>query len=137
MKSLLIVGIDNEFVHNFAEILAKVMKFEFVDVDLEFEKVLINSFDSPIFEADEILIHKERMLLGGLTKRENIVLCVKDNTFLSNENYSVCSNSLVITIEKQNLNKIENNIQNLLKQHSTFCVLQSELTIEKMINLLR
>lgn len=137
MTSFAVVGLRREEVKNIAQMLAKNLDFEYIDLNVEFEDCLINNFDFPLSFADDILQTQETKCLSENVLRQNVVLNIADDMFLSNNNYKLFGNIKVILIEFDEQDKIKQNIQKLLKKHSNIHIKYNNLKINDLITLIR
>ncbi len=137
MKNITIVGIDNDFVKMFAHKLSKELDYRYIDANEQFDKDLLANMEYPIYLVDEILVQKENVLIKNLVKKENVVISISDDMFLSNEHYKFFENSLVFLIIDEKVGKIQKNIQNLLKKHVNFTFDKNEISTNDIIKIIR
>ena len=135
MKSIVVVSLNNQLAKNCAQSLAKKLKMDFLDFELEFNKLLISSINAPTILVDEVLQQKETALMLKLTKTPNSIIYLPENTFLSNENYKNLKNNFVLQILVENLGKIKQNIQNFIKKQANL-VAESNFSTQKIADLL-
>ena len=136
MKSVVVVSLNNQLAKNCAQSLAKKLKMDFWDAELEFSKFLISSVKAPTMLVDEALQEKETELLLKLSKKPNSIIYLPEDTFISNNNYKNLKNNFILLILVENLGKIKQNIQDFLKKHSNL-VVESSFTLEKVAELLK
>ena len=134
MKSIAIVSLNDLKAKQFAKRLSEKLNLRFVDIAEEFEKILLLSAKLSVFETD-ILEQKEKQIISRCDAIDNVVFIINNNMFLSNANYELCKNMQIVLLEQENLDKTSQNLQNLIKKHAKFSVLENE--IEKFISLLK
>ncbi len=134
MKNIVVVSLIDEKAKNIAQNLAKKLKFTYIDADEKFEDYLLSSFEAPTILVDEILNAKESELLGELAKERNAVIKVSNDAFLSNVNYKLFKNCIVLLITTAK-GKIKLAIENRLKTYANVVVEEnaSEIQILKLI----
>ena len=134
MKNIVVVSLIDEKAKNIAQNLAKRLKFTYIDADERFENCLLSSFEAPTILVDEILNVKESELLGELAKERNAVIKVSNDAFLSNGNYKLFKNCIVLLITTAK-GKIKETIENRLKTYANVVVDENanEIQILKLI----
>ena len=137
MNNITIVGIDNDFVKMFAQKLANEIGYKLIDANEQFDKDLLDNMDYPIFLVDEILVQKENILIKNLSNKENVIICMSDDMFLSNEHYKNFENDETILIIDENLDKIKKNIQNLIKEHVKHVFNKKDIKTNDIIKIIR
>ena len=70
------------------------------------------------------------------TKKENIIISVSDNTYLSNKHYEFFKNCLIVAIIEESEDKITLNLQKLLAKHAKISIKKSECSLQNLLNLI-
>ena len=99
--NVVVVGLDDEFVEGFSKMIAKTLRYSYVNFDIFFEKILIQTKDEYLQEYYPVLEIKEKDSIAEILKKEKQVISICNNSFLSNKNYELFDDQLTIIIEKQ------------------------------------
>lgn len=118
MKSIAIVSLDDLLAKSTAEKLATELKWKFLDLASELEKILILNIRSHLLD-NSIIEKKEQRLIEVSAQQKNVVMSIANDMFLSNSNYELLKKTEIILIEQSFDDKIKTNLQNLIKKHST------------------
>lgn len=132
MKNIVIVGLDDEFVVDFAEAVALTIGFQHVNFDFEFEKELVQSKDYPLTEVDKLMKDKETKILNHLLNKDNVVLSVSNNSFLANLKNDLFNKSFTILIERKENEKLSKNIQKLIKKYCKISLKQEKINLNNL-----
>ena len=134
MHNVTIVSVNDELSKKIARELAYKLKYDYVDISAEFDKVLILNVNCSVFENSK-LEQKESCLIKRMSQKEACVLAISNDMFLSNNNYNLLENSQKILIECEFDDAIVKNVERLIKKHTNFHIKSTEL--EKIITLLK
>ena len=137
MSNITIVGLDYENVKIFANKLAEKMNYQYIDAVQVFDLYLVKSAQLPLQFADELLQKKEAEILKNLSVKNDVIISISADMFLSNQNYLILNNNCKILINKENLNNIDKNIEKLIKNHCNFEFNQKNLNYLDIINKIR
>lgn len=130
MKNIVVLSLNEEKACFLAENLAKKLKFSYIDAGERFDDYLISSIDAPTILVDEILNLKESELLSDLAKENNAVIKVANDAFLSNENYKIFKNCIVVLVLTEKLGKTKRAIEEQIKKYSNVVVNENATEIE-------
>ena len=130
MKNIVVVSLKDEKAQDLASKLAAKLKYNYVDFDDRLEEYLLATIDIPTILVDEILNEKESELLDELVKEQNVVLTLANDTFLSNENYKLLKNCIVVLISVENLAKVQKKLEEAIQKYSNVVVNENCTEIE-------
>ena len=130
MKNIVVVSLKDEKAQDLASKLAAKLNYNYVDFDDRLEEYLLATIDIPTILVDEILNEKESELLDELVKEQNVVLKLANDTFLSNENYKLLKNCIVVLISVENLAKVQKKLEEAIKKYSNVVVNENCTEIE-------
>ena len=133
MNNIIVVSMDNELSKQVAKYLAKELNLSYVNLNLVYEKELLLDVKKSVFNEDAST--KEKNIVAHFAKQKDVVIAIENEMFLSNKNYELCKNNSSLLIETELQNEIEQNLQNLLKNHCKICVKDKDLN--KIITLIK
>lgn len=137
MGNIVIVGIDKIFCANVAKELSNKINFNFINAGEKFEKLLVATSGQNVFLMDDILQQKETEFLNKLSQKNNVVLFVDDDMFLSNENYKLFKNSKIILMENEKLNENHLKIQKIIKKYCNYSINIENFDINNLIKIIK
>ncbi len=129
-----IVCLDDEFSEKLAETIASLLGFEYVRFNDSFQIGLISSCDFPIEKSLKEMCDLEKETLKTLLARQQIVISVPNDTFLSNQNHLLFKDFLTICVEIKINEKINKNIQKLIKKYSKITIKQEKIKLNQLKN---
>ncbi len=135
--NIVIVGLDYNMVRSIANELAKVMQYKFIDLTKLFDRELIENINYPIGLSDDELTEKERELIYLASKKDNVVISIPDNMYLSNAGYKFFKNSISIAIKLRKVDDIREKIQNFLSDRVKFVLDEENCEIDKILDLIK
>ncbi len=135
MNNYVIVSLKDDLAKQMAKKVASILKLNYVDANSRFDDLLIASIDAPTILVDESLQEKETEIICELANLNDVVVGITNEMFLSNENYKNFANSKIVLITVENLKKINQNIQNFIKNLASLGVNEdvSEEQLAKML----
>jgi len=98
---------------------------------------LLVSNNEPLFFMNEIWGKREGENIFDVAQKYDVVISIRDDSFLSNEHYELFADSLTILIEREETDKIRNNIQNLIKKHCKMSFSQENFDFNKFLSIIR
>lgn len=134
MKSVAIVSINNSLSKTVAKKLANQLNCKFIDLEKEFEQILLLNIRTPLFN-NAILEQKEHQLIKYSAEQENVVISLNNDMFLSNGNYNLLKNLQIVLIEQDFDDKISKNLQSLIKKYANISIREKD--IDKLITFLK
>lgn len=134
VMKIAIVGLDDKFVIDFANQLAKLLNLKHQNFAIEFNRVLLNFIN---VSSSDFLQAQESALMQRLINEENKILSLSGDEYLSNKNYLFFKNTTTIFMERKEKNKILNNIQKLIKKHCEITIKQNKFKTNEIANKIR
>ena len=134
MMKVAVVGLDDEYVAEFAKNLAEVFNIQYINFDDELCEKIVMLRNTKLEQMLYVLEQTEKELLSSCLSEKNFVISVKNSTFISNANYKYFKNVLTICIEKDSNEKTFKNIQNLIKKHCKIKINQEKIDINEVKN---
>ena len=131
------VGLNNDFVKEFAKEFASELKINYMDFDEELNAYLILQKVSTLQTANEEFLTLEELLIKQLLDADNFIMSISNEVYLSNENYKLFENTLTLLMEKKEDDKILINIQKLLKKHCKITIKQDKIEMKKILNIVK
>lgn len=131
------VGINNNFVKEFAKEFASELEINYIDFDEKLDAYLILQKVSTLQAANEEFLTLEELLIKQLLNADNFVMSISNEIYLSNEHCKLFENAITIMLEKKEDDKILINIQKLLKKHCKFAIKQEKIEMKKILNIVK
>lgn len=119
MKTIVVVGLDNEKSKDFARELATELKLKFVSMDELLEEKLVCGFDFPLENANELMESMEKILIENLLLKGDLVVSVSNEMFISNKEVFDLNRCFVLCLEEKPKDALFKNLQKLITSHST------------------
>ncbi len=132
--NVVFVGVDDEYVMKLAQAVAKLLDFVHVNFDRNLEIILQKTELLNIKYFEDALCEKEQNVIKKILSTDKQVISICNNSFLSNKNYELFKNELIICVEKIEENKILKNIEKLIKKHSLICLKQEKIDLNQLKN---
>lgn len=133
MNNIAIVGADNDKIKDFAHLIANKVGYEFIDMNECFENYLLINYNLPIDLVNEVLELKETQLVKKMAKKNNVLLFISDDMFLSNQSYLILKDCLKILIYDKNKKEIDHAIQETIKKYCDLSMEQEKIDINEII----
>ena len=83
------VGLNNDFVKEFAKEFASELKINYMDFDEELNAYLILQKVSTLQTANEEFLTLEELLIKQLLDADNFIMSISNEIYLSNEHYKL------------------------------------------------
>ena len=128
MNNVVVFGLDFDAVSIACAKLSQKLNLKYVNISDVFSKKLLSTINQPTILVDDYLHDKEDLLTLQLSAKDNIIIAMPDDMFLSNQHYKNFKNSLKILILSNKNNAVLNNIENLL-------IAKADIVLEKDFNL--
>ncbi len=136
MKNIVVVSLNDNLAKNFAIELSKLLKYNYIDANSNFDDYLLATADNPLNLIDDILQETETNLLKGLSKENNAVIGISNDMFLSNSHFKLFVNSKIVLLECENLSKINKKMQSFMQNVATISA-PANTTATELIKLLK
>jgi len=137
LHNVVVVSMNKKSAIAIGEQIAKMLSLACIDADNLIEERLLRSIDYPLDLADDIMRNSETNLIKSLSNTDRCVICINDDTFLSNKNFEIFKKSLKILVNIEKNNKLEENLQKLLEKYCDVIINEKDIDFDKLITLLR
>jgi len=134
--NIAIVGRNYKDILKFSSELSRELNLDLVDFNEEFNKILLG-FNLPFLLENEILNYKETTMLNELACRKNIVVFMQDDVFISNSNYNLFKDYLIIIVNSNNCKKFKINIKKIIKNNKIIEIDEEKLNFTEIIKEIR
>lgn len=137
MNSVLIIGHNKKDVFMLAEYVKGILNIEHVDIDEQFENILIEFAKLPLFDGDDMLQEKENLLIKKYSQKNNIIITMSLDTFLANEHYNNFKKFIKINVKCEKISQINQQIENFTNNLCDYSVNINNLNLEEIVNFIR
>lgn len=130
MQNLLVVSLNNALAESVARDLSKESVVDFVNADTLIGNRLIDSIDFPLLKSNSIMESIEKIAIDDILLKDNQIIYMSNEMFVSNLKNELVQNSKVLFIEIKNNDKIINNIQELIKKHANMVISNEKIDLK-------
>ena len=133
---VVVVGLDDKIVASLTKELARLLQIKFVDFDELFCSNIAFMKNKQYSKMIDELQQEEKNLLNACLKESDFVMYVPNAIYISNLNYKIFENVLTICVETENNNKINKNIEMLLKKYCKIKINNENINLNDIKNII-